>query len=320
MLDDRRAFHGLSRKPLRAQEMQNRFLDGRTERDIDKQVAKLLRDLGDPEPPLRLEIVRELLTLDRAYYSSSDGGVLADTVHRLKVAGKQVLRRPSILADVVKKLELKALWIPDRKRILIDSDLPSAKQRWGEGHEISHSIIPWHEVVLHGDKTRTLSLACEQQVEAEANYATGRLLFLREAFTERLRSTALTFDRVKTLSGEFGNTMTSTLWRAVESTEQIAFGLVSKHPRDYASDSPPRYFIRSRSFAAQFDRVTEAQIFASLRTFCFGRRGPIGNDEVLFPDDSCQQQHIFFVEVFFNGHEALTLGVHRRCKSPATKF
>lgn len=134
--------------------MQNKFLGERSARDIDKRVAKLLKDLGNPEPPLRLEVVRELLELDRAYYSSSDKGVLRETAHRLKVAGKQVIRRPVLLLDVVRKLELKALWVPGRKRILIDSELASPKQRWGEAHEIAHSIIPWHEPVMHGDKQR----------------------------------------------------------------------------------------------------------------------------------------------------------------------
>ena len=120
----------------------NCFVNDRTARDIDGRVAKVLKDLGDPDPPLRLEIVRELLELDRAYYSSSDGGALEETVHRLKVAGKQVIRRPSLLLDVVKKLDLKALWVPDRSRILIDSEIPSAKQRWGEAHEIGPGADP----------------------------------------------------------------------------------------------------------------------------------------------------------------------------------
>jgi hypothetical protein len=40
--------------------------------DIDELVAKVLRDLGNPEPPLRLAVVRDLLTLDLKYYSSTD--------------------------------------------------------------------------------------------------------------------------------------------------------------------------------------------------------------------------------------------------------
>lgn len=124
--------------------MQNRYLDERTARDIDKRITKILNDLDNPEPPLRLEQVRELLKLDFGFYSSSDTGAIAETIHRLKVAGKQVISRPSLLIDAIKKWELKALWVPDRKRILLDSELPPAKQRWGEAHEIGHSVLPWH--------------------------------------------------------------------------------------------------------------------------------------------------------------------------------
>ena len=184
--------------------MNNSFLAERTVRDIDKRVAKILKDLDDPEPPIRLEVVREQLRLDLAYYSSSDQGVLAETVHRLMVAGKQVLLRQGLLFDAVKKWDLKALWIPDRKRILIDRELPSAKQRWGEAHEIGHSILPWHDTAMHGDKKHTLSLACEQQIEAQANFAAGRLLFLQDRFVDRLRDSALSFDAIKSLGKSLG--------------------------------------------------------------------------------------------------------------------
>ncbi|MBL9080882.1 MAG: ImmA/IrrE family metallo-endopeptidase [Planctomycetales bacterium] len=294
--------------------MHNRFLDDRTSRDIDLRIAKVLKDLGNPQPPLRLELVRELLTLDRAYYSASDSGALAETIHRLKMAGKQVLLRPALLLDVVKKLDLKALWVPDRKRILIDAELPPAKQRWGEAHEIGHSVLPWHEAVMHGDKKRTLSLACEQQVEAEANYAAGRLLFMQELFAEQLRGSPLDFGHVKKLSGTFGNTMTSTLWRAVESVVEPVFGLVSQHPRHALGEEPLRYFIRSRSFETQFSTVTAQDIFTRLKTICRGGRGPIGQDEVVFAD-AVGGNHVFYLETFFNTHDALTLGVYNRVRA-----
>jgi len=113
----------------------------RNARDIDQQVAKVLRGLGVPEPPIRLQDVRELLRLDLGYYSSGDTGLIRETISRLKVAGKQVIARPTILLDAIRKRDLKALYVPDRKRILLDSELPTLKKRWGEGHEISHSIL-----------------------------------------------------------------------------------------------------------------------------------------------------------------------------------
>lgn len=297
--------------------MHNIFLDERTTGDIDSRIAKILRDIGDPQPPLRLEIVRDLLNLDRAYYSKTDSGVLQETIHRLTVAGQQVMRRPLLLLDVVLKLDIKALWVPDRKRILIDKELPTPKQRWGEAHEIGHSILPWHEMVLHGDVKRTLSLACEQRIEAEANYAAGRMLFLQELFVERLCGSPVSFARVRELSSAFGNTMTSTLWRIVESVAEPAFGLVSQHPRHPVTDGVPpiRYFVRSKLFESQFKHLTSGHIFSKLGTFCFGNRGPIGSADVIFTDSN-RVDHVFFVEAFYNHHDTLTLGSYRGIRAP----
>ena len=299
--------------------LQNCFLAERTVRDIDKRVTKILKDLGHPEPPLRLEVVRELLRLDLAYYSSSDQRVLTETIHRLMVAGKQVLQRPGLLLDTVKKLDLKALWIPDRKRILIDKELPTAKQRWGEAHEIGHGILPWHEAAMHGDRKQTLSPTCEQQIEAEANFAAGRILFLQDRFIEELRGSTLTIDSVKALGKTFGNTITSTLWRAVEASEGPVFGLVSQHPRKPLGDDPVRYFIRSRKFLEQFDGVTPTHVFRGLQTFCRSSRGPLGTDEVVFYD-SKGDAHVFLVECFYNSYEALTLGIYLHACVPSISF
>jgi len=120
---------------------------------------------------------------------------------------------------------------------------------------------------MHGDKERMLRLDCQQRLEAEANYATGRLLFLRDAFAERLLSSApVSFDRVKELTREFGNTMTSTLWRAVETIHSPTFGLVSQHPRHQLDPerAAVRYFLRSQTFREQFSSVTEAEVFCAL--------------------------------------------------------
>lgn len=293
--------------------MHNIFLDERTTRDIDRAVAKVLRDLDNPAPPLRLELVRDLLELDRAYYSSSDGSVLQETVHRLKVAGKQVMQRPGLLFDAVRQFSLKALLVPDRKRILLDAEVPSPKQRWNEAHEIVHSLVPWHGEMMHGDRERTLRLTCQLRIEAEANHGAGRLLFLGDAFAARLFDGPVNFDRVKTLSGEFGNTMTSGLWRTVEALAVPAFGLVGQHPRRPKDPAKPmvRYFLRSRRFEEEFSGVSEVALVAELARFCRGNRGPVGHDEVVLTDTNGTAQ-VFIVETFFNGHDALTLGVYRR--------
>ena len=296
----------------------NVFLDEGTSRDIDEAVSRVLHQLEPLEPPLYLEEVRDALRLDRDYYSSRDGGVLQETIHRLKVAGKQIVARPALLLDVVRKFSLRALWLPDRKRILIDSDLPMLKQRWGEAHEIGHSLIPWHEPLMHGDHRRTLSPDCHEQIEAEANYAAGRLVFLQDRFTEEVRSSEANLNTVMSLSRTFGNTITSTLWRTVESLEAPAVGLVSIHPQREPEEGAQaiRYFLRSRAFEKQFHNVTGLQLFRVLREFCFGTRGLIGRDEVIFEDDA-GADHTFFVEAFDNSYEVLTLGVHKGLRAPS---
>jgi hypothetical protein len=116
--------------------VKNLSLDSRTIRDIEGQIAKVLRGLGDPEPPVDLRLVRELLKLDLGYYSTTNDSLIRETFSRMKIAGLQVLQRPTILKDAVRTLSLKALYLPDQKRILLDQDLPKLKHRWNEAHEM----------------------------------------------------------------------------------------------------------------------------------------------------------------------------------------
>lgn len=97
--------------------IRNRFLETKTARDIDAQVSKILRGLGNPQGPIDLADVRELLELDREYYSSTDDSGLREFISKAWIAGKQIRMRPSLIFDVVRRFDLKALYVPDRKRI-----------------------------------------------------------------------------------------------------------------------------------------------------------------------------------------------------------
>ncbi len=294
--------------------MRNKLLQQRTAVDIDRQVAKVLHGLGNPKPPLRLEEVLELLKLDRQYYSSTDDSALREVAHNLKVAGKQIIQRPTLLLDAIRAFDLKALFLPDRKRILIDKAQPELKWRWNEAHEITHSIIPWHEDLALGDDKFTLAPSCYEQLEAEANYGAGRLLFLQDLFDEMARETEPVMESIKDLSKVFGNTITNTLWRYVERSEKILFGIVSVHPRylppTFDPNDPCKYFIRSKAFAEKYPDVTEGDIFNGIRSYCsWAKRGPLGTGEVIFRDYE-KNAHIFQCETFNNTHETLTLGVY----------
>ena len=102
----------------------NRIIRAKTAKDIDRRVERVLRGLGHPEPPLRLEEVRELLQLDRVFYTADDPGLVQETISRIRIAGIQVFKRPKLLVDAIRKSSLQALYLPDRKRILLDKSLP----------------------------------------------------------------------------------------------------------------------------------------------------------------------------------------------------
>lgn len=293
--------------------MKNLFLDARTARDIDDRVSRIHRDLDYRGGKVTLAEVRTLLNLDLAFYRADDGGVLNQVVHKLKVGAKQVMRRPGLLLDMVRKLDLKALFVPDRKQILIDAALPDLKKRWSEGHEVLHSMIPWHGAYMLGDNHSTLAPSCHERIEAEANYGTGRLLFPVAEFKELYVAQPLNLKRIKAIANHFGNTITSTLWRCVESVDRPCFGIIGEHPRRPREGKPEiEHLIRSSSFAQCFQCFDENAAMALLRTYCgYQRAGPLGTAEILVRDDD-GQEHLFFAETFCNHYNTLTLAQYIR--------
>lgn len=297
--------------------MKNQPIDPYAAKDIRDQVDKILRGLGEPEPPLDMTDVRELLKLDLQFYSSTNTGPLREYVSRVKIGAKQLAMRPTLILDVVRRAGLKALWVPDRKRILIDEDLPKLKIRHAEGHEITHSITPHHRAFLFGDDRETLRASYHEKLESEANYGSGQLLFLRERFAAEAHDLPRSLSTVRKLAKTFGNTITMTLWRLVEEAHagEPLFGVISPHPiylcDDFDPTTPCRYFIESPAFREHFAIVSEASVFEAIQRYASpARKGPLGEGYVDFAA-SDGGRHRFHMETFCNGYEALTLGIHR---------
>lgn len=296
----------------------NRLLSAKTAQDIDQRVERVLKGLGNPEPPLRLEDVRHLLKLDRRFYTAKDPSAVQETISRIRVATIQLYERPTLIFDAIKKFSLKALYLPDRKRILLDGDLPEKKHRWNEAHEIGHSLIPWHEDMMHGDNAHTLSNDCHEQVEAEANFAAGRMLFLQDRFTDEALALEPTLASVRQLHGKFGNTMSTTLYRFVEMAgeDRPIVGMITDHPHvsrrpaNHDPAKPCRHFIQSPAFATRFSQMPEKDLFGAVAGYCGSQGGgPLGDSELILTDDN-GDQHRFYFETFFNRYDALTLGIY----------
>lgn len=293
--------------------MKNLILDLRTTRDIDSRVARLHRDLGYQGGTVKLEDVRALLKLDIDYYNANDPGLMSEVIHKLRVGAKQIVKRPGLLVDAIRKFDLKALFIPDRKRILLDANLPDLKKRWSEGHEVLHSVIPWHSEYMLGDTAMTLTPSCHERIETEANYGTGRLLFPKDDFIGLAQAHPLDLASIKRIAGHFGNTITSTLWRCVEQAEEPCLGLIGEHPHYLREGKLPiEHLIQSPAFAMRFGRFNESDALALLRGYCgYRRAGPLGTAEVLVVDDN-GDSHVFLAESFNNRYHTLTLAQYVR--------
>ena len=83
---------------------------------------------------------------------------------------------------------------------------------------------------------------------------------LRERFTEEARSLEPSIEAVRALKEIFGNTLSTTLYRVVESfgADRPLVGMISGHPhpskrgRDFDPSSPCRHFIQSPAFRRHF--------------------------------------------------------------------
>ena len=291
----------------------------RLKREIDAITDKILRELGYPEPPLKLEGVRELLKLDLAYFSTEQDGLFRSTVSRLKRAGKQLLSRPGLLGDAIKKFDLRALYLPDQRRVLIDDGTPVPKHRWLEAHEIGHDLLPWHREMMLGDDESTVSTSAHAKIEAEANYTAGGLLFMGNRFREECRSLeSPTIEKIKALKKAYGNTMTTTFWRVIDyaGEDKPILGFIGNHPTaGPGATTMFRHLILSPAFLRLFPSPAIAEIENEIRHYCgWRKKGPLGQGAIMLRDHD-GKRHEFSFESFFNGYDALTLGVWK-CEAP----
>ncbi|MFD1122443.1 ImmA/IrrE family metallo-endopeptidase [Methylophilus flavus] len=289
--------------------VKNIRIEPRSARDITSMIERVHRDLGYVDGKVQLTEVRELLKLDLRYYQLEDPGFQEEIIHKLKVGAKQVIKRPKLLLDVIRKFDLSALFLPDQKRIYIDGSVPDLKKRWYESHEIAHSVIPWHANYMLGDNRSTLSPDCHETIEAEANFGSGLLLFPSTVFTEARLSSELNLGQIRGLAKQFGNTITSTLWRSVENNEEACFSTIGQHPHGIETDKAYiDYFVTSESFERQFPHISALDVWTWKNRYCRKTKtGPLGAAEIEI-HDSNGEPHVFYIESFSNGHGVLTLG------------
>lgn len=280
---------------------------------IERQMDRLHKDLGYPAPPIDLDNVRELLKIHKHFYTLDNPCLRDRVVHSMILAGQRIMRQPTRIWDAIRNLDIRALWLPDEKSIFINESLPDKKQRWAESHEIGHSVLPWHEECLYGDPQNSLSLACKEKIEAEANYAAGQILFPAKFFRDTLPpERSITLDYIqKTLAKEFGNSITSTLWRTVETLDTPCFGFICENPyKDYSEekDKHPRHFFRSRTFSEYFSTLSEQMIWKYLSQNSRNAKWNVLDEDVSIKDSN-GNSHMFHIETLNLTHYLATFAV-----------
>lgn len=94
----------------------NYILRRKTQQEIDERVGeRVLARLGNPEPPLILRVVRDLLSLDLTYFRKDDPSLADEVISRMRMASKQIIRRPMLFFEAVAKFDLRALYLPEQQ-------------------------------------------------------------------------------------------------------------------------------------------------------------------------------------------------------------
>ena len=126
---------------------------------------------------------------------------------------------------------------------------------------------------------------------------------------DRFRKQCRSIDHAKiedvmALKKQFGNTLTTTLWRLVDYSgeDRPTLGLIGSHPGTHSSTGAAifRHLILSRALRDQFADPDVWALASEIRTYCGWRsRGPLGSAEVIMRDHE-GKRHLFRFETFFN--------------------
>jgi hypothetical protein len=82
----------------------------RTCKEIDNIVTRTLRDAGLTDPPILIDELLEFLELHRDFYDLEDPRLIDRVRHKIRIGGRKLIK-------IANKINLHALWLPDRNHI-----------------------------------------------------------------------------------------------------------------------------------------------------------------------------------------------------------
>ena len=288
-------------------------MDLKTTQAIEKRVVRVLTAISCRDPPVSVEDVLKYLDLHRGYYDLENPSFKDDLFHKAKLTLKKVM-------DVVKKTGLRALWLPDDGKVMLDRNLPKTREKYTTAHEIGHKLNPHHSHFFAvGDTALTLNPSYHEMLEQEAHFAASELIFMGGRFTADALDCAPGFRSVVSLKDVYQNSLTSTLRRfVVYSHEMPMLGIVSRPTwgigcasrHEGVEDERCRYFIPNEAFIEQFGNHSADSVLDLVEPQLHAARGGTVGEGTVVLNDVNNESAAFVFETFFNQHDLLTLVVY----------
>lgn len=283
-------------------------MNDQARKEIDKSISRVLKDAGIRQPPVKIEDILECIEIHRNFYDLDDPSLLQRCFHKIKVGGVRI-------KQLTKKINLSALWMPDKKLILVDKSLPAVKQEWASYHDATHKILKWHRPFFLGDTAQTLDPDFQGELENEANYGASALMFGGKIFTRDGLDTVPEWSSIESLKKLHKKSLVTTLRRYVEFTHDIPMLMMISTP--WWLDVPPdqanpwRHLVYSPNFLRRFGEINHESLFNIINSNIEKRRGGIvGTFEFCIKDRDHNRKE-FKAECFFNSYYILTLAVHK---------
>lgn len=200
-----------------------------------------------------------------------------------------------------------------RERVVfIDGKMAPPRQRFTDGHEITHSILPSHARSHCLDDDRIFK-EVEDYLDLEANVGATYLLFQGPRFHRRALEYETSINTARAMAGEYGASYHSTIRFYVENHPEPVALVVTGHIARTGGRLPVWVWCESPSFTERFgqlrnfvpdpglDPLRDGVIpFAKLTTLARSAVDTVADDVSLV--DRNGELHPFQAEAWFNQH------------------
>jgi hypothetical protein len=149
---------------------------------------------------------------------------------------------------------------PRERTIYLDRNQAKPKLRFNHGHELGHSLLPWHQGAYHGDDHSTLAPTTRDQLEQEANAFSAELLFQLDGFTNTAADYRLSLAVPLGLAEQWAASRHATIRRYAETHHRpCALLVLGKYPVRHGGEPALKVLQaeESPSFRSRYGRVAD---------------------------------------------------------------